>query len=166
MWKDGQVVGAMAVSGLTSSEDIVLATLGVDLVKRRKAQGKASEAAFQAKSDLQRPSDRILNKHYGKDHRQFRRNHVRLAPPGFEKILQTPQFVATFGGGEANVAVAWHNSACRRPSSRFCRRKIPWPMPSSANCGGSAWILPESCAARAASASTISRAAPTNGPRK
>ena len=31
---------------------------------------------------------------------------LRLAPPGFEKILQTPQFVATFGGGEPNVAVA------------------------------------------------------------
>jgi 2-dehydro-3-deoxygluconokinase len=31
---------------------------------------------------------------------------LRLAPPGFERILQTPGFVATFGGGEANVAVA------------------------------------------------------------
>jgi 2-dehydro-3-deoxygluconokinase len=31
---------------------------------------------------------------------------MRLAPPGFERFLQTPQFVATFGGGEANVAVA------------------------------------------------------------
>lgn len=31
---------------------------------------------------------------------------LRLSPPGFERILQTPQFVATFGGGEANVAVA------------------------------------------------------------
>ena len=31
---------------------------------------------------------------------------LRLAPPGLERILQTPQFVATFGGGEANVAVA------------------------------------------------------------
>ena len=30
---------------------------------------------------------------------------LRLAPPGFERFLQTPQFVATFGGGEANVAV-------------------------------------------------------------
>jgi 2-dehydro-3-deoxygluconokinase len=30
---------------------------------------------------------------------------LRLAPPGFERYLQTPQFVATFGGGEANVAV-------------------------------------------------------------
>ncbi len=31
---------------------------------------------------------------------------LRLAPPGFERILQTGSFVATFGGGEANVAVA------------------------------------------------------------
>jgi glc operon protein GlcG len=32
VWRAGQVVGAVAVSGLTSSEDIVLATLGVDLL--------------------------------------------------------------------------------------------------------------------------------------
>ncbi|MEO8099196.1 MAG: sugar kinase [Acidobacteriota bacterium] len=31
---------------------------------------------------------------------------MRLAPPDHERLLQTPQFVATFGGGEANVAVA------------------------------------------------------------
>ena len=31
---------------------------------------------------------------------------LRLAPPGLERILQSPGFVATFGGGEANVAVA------------------------------------------------------------
>ena len=31
---------------------------------------------------------------------------LRLAPPGQERFLQSPQFVATFGGGEANVAVA------------------------------------------------------------
>jgi 2-dehydro-3-deoxygluconokinase len=31
---------------------------------------------------------------------------LRLAPPGLERLLQSPQFVATFGGGEANVAVA------------------------------------------------------------
>jgi 2-dehydro-3-deoxygluconokinase len=30
---------------------------------------------------------------------------LRLAPPGFERFLQSPQFQATFGGGEANVAV-------------------------------------------------------------
>lgn len=31
---------------------------------------------------------------------------LRLNPPGFERFLQSPQFVATWGGGEANVAVA------------------------------------------------------------
>lgn len=31
---------------------------------------------------------------------------LRFAPPGFERFLQTPQFHASFGGGEANVAVA------------------------------------------------------------
>jgi glc operon protein GlcG len=36
VWKDGEVVGAVAVSGLTSSEDIVLAELAVDVVVGRK----------------------------------------------------------------------------------------------------------------------------------
>ena len=31
---------------------------------------------------------------------------LRLKPPGFERFLQSPKFEATFGGGEANVAVA------------------------------------------------------------
>lgn len=31
---------------------------------------------------------------------------LRLSPPGFEKFLQSPMFVATFGGGEANVTVS------------------------------------------------------------
>ena len=31
---------------------------------------------------------------------------LRLAPPGFERFLQSPSFGATSGGGEANVAVA------------------------------------------------------------
>lgn len=31
---------------------------------------------------------------------------LRLSPPGFERFLQTPQFLASFGGGEANVAVS------------------------------------------------------------
>ena len=30
---------------------------------------------------------------------------LRLGPPGFERLLQSPQLVATFGGAEANVAV-------------------------------------------------------------
>ncbi len=36
----------------------------------------------------------------------FGETMLRLAPPGFERLLQSPQFLATFGGGEANVAVA------------------------------------------------------------
>jgi 2-dehydro-3-deoxygluconokinase len=31
---------------------------------------------------------------------------LRLKAPGYERLLQTPQFEATFGGGEANVAVS------------------------------------------------------------
>lgn len=42
---------------------------------------------------------------------------IRLAPPGFERFFQSPQFLATFGGGEANVAVAL--SQFGQPS-RFC----------------------------------------------
>jgi sugar/nucleoside kinase (ribokinase family) len=30
---------------------------------------------------------------------------LRLSPPGFERFLQTPAFVATFGGGEAKSPV-------------------------------------------------------------
>jgi 2-dehydro-3-deoxygluconokinase len=31
---------------------------------------------------------------------------LRLSPPGFERLLQSPHLIATFGGGEANVAVS------------------------------------------------------------
>jgi 2-dehydro-3-deoxygluconokinase len=34
---------------------------------------------------------------------------LRLSPPGFERLLQSPLLVATFGGGEANVAVGLAN---------------------------------------------------------
>jgi len=37
---------------------------------------------------------------------------LRLSPPGFERLLQTAQFVATFGGGEANVAVSLAQFGC------------------------------------------------------
>ncbi len=37
---------------------------------------------------------------------------LRLSPPGFERFLQSPQFVATFGGGEANVAVSLAHFGC------------------------------------------------------
>jgi len=32
VWKNGEVVGAIAVSGLSSNEDVALATLGVELI--------------------------------------------------------------------------------------------------------------------------------------
>lgn len=34
---------------------------------------------------------------------------LRLKPPGHERFFQSPQFEATFGGGEANVAVSLSN---------------------------------------------------------
>lgn len=34
---------------------------------------------------------------------------LRLSPPGYERFLQSPMFRATFGGGEANVAVSLAN---------------------------------------------------------
>ena len=37
IWKDGEVVGAIGVSGLSSAEDIALATLGLELIADRKA---------------------------------------------------------------------------------------------------------------------------------
>ncbi len=38
---------------------------------------------------------------------------LRLAPPNLERPLQSPMFVATFGGGEANVAVSVANFGMR-----------------------------------------------------
>jgi uncharacterized protein GlcG (DUF336 family) len=32
LWKNGEVIGAVAVSGLSSNEDISLAALGVELI--------------------------------------------------------------------------------------------------------------------------------------
>ena len=34
---------------------------------------------------------------------------LRLRAPGFERFFQSPQLEATFGGGEANVAVSLSN---------------------------------------------------------
>ena len=34
VWKNGEVIGAVAVSGLSSSEDVALAELGVELIAR------------------------------------------------------------------------------------------------------------------------------------
>ncbi len=54
---------------------------------------------------------------------------LRLKAPGYERLLQTPQLEATFGGGEANVAVSlahfgqevWYITALpRNPISEAC----------------------------------------------
>jgi 2-dehydro-3-deoxygluconokinase len=37
---------------------------------------------------------------------------LRLSPPGFERLFQTPLLQATFGGGEANVAVSLAQFGC------------------------------------------------------
>jgi 2-dehydro-3-deoxygluconokinase len=37
---------------------------------------------------------------------------LRLSPPGFERFLQSPSLVATFGGGEANVAASLAHFGC------------------------------------------------------
>lgn len=37
---------------------------------------------------------------------------LRLAPTGFERLLQSPRLIASFGGGEANVAVALAGLGC------------------------------------------------------
>nr|MBA3642158.1 sugar kinase [Acidobacteriota bacterium] len=37
---------------------------------------------------------------------------LRLSPPGYERLLQTPALNATFGGGEANVAVSLAQFGC------------------------------------------------------
>lgn len=37
---------------------------------------------------------------------------LRLSPPGFERLLQSPHLNATFGGGEANVAVSLAQFGC------------------------------------------------------
>ena len=47
---------------------------------------------------------------------------LRLSPPGFERLLQSPVLVATFGGGEANVAVSLAQFGSRAATSPRCRR--------------------------------------------
>ena len=39
---------------------------------------------------------------------------LRLAPPGFERFLQSPQFVATFGEARRTSPSRWRASGCRR----------------------------------------------------
>ena len=66
---------------------------------------------------------------------------LRLTPPGFERLLQSPQFQATFGGGEANVAVSLAQFGGREPlhhGPARCQRHRR--RSSSANCAVLAWM--------------------------
>ena len=44
---------------------------------------------------------------------------LRLKPPGFERFFQSPNLEATFGGGEANVAVSLANFGFSSPKCCF-----------------------------------------------
>ena len=92
---------------------------------------------------------------------------LRLAPPGFERFLQTPAFVATFGGGEANVAVALarlrparlvRHRLAARASHRRCRHRRVAALRRRHLAGF--------CARRAAWASITSKRAPISGHRR
>jgi 2-dehydro-3-deoxygluconokinase len=54
---------------------------------------------------------------------------LRLSPPGFERLLQSPSLVATFGGGEANVAVSLARFGC---DSRYVTRLPANPIGDAA----------------------------------
>ena len=69
---------------------------------------------------------------------------LRLSPPGYERFLQSPVLGATFGGGEANVAVSlalfgldsYYSRGCRsttsaKPRCVRCARKASRPISSS-----------------------------------
>ena len=60
---------------------------------------------------------------------------LRLAPPGFERFLQSPQFVATFGGAEANVAVALASFGLPASFVTVLPANIRSPMLPWPNCG-------------------------------
>ena len=63
---------------------------------------------------------------------------LRLNPPGFERLLQSPHFCATFGGGEANVAVALANFGMPSSFVTVLPRTTPSQTPRWASCAVSA----------------------------
>jgi 2-dehydro-3-deoxygluconokinase len=54
---------------------------------------------------------------------------LRLSPPGYERLLQSPSLTATFGGGEANVAISLAHFGLE---SRFVTRLPPNPVGDAA----------------------------------
>jgi len=54
---------------------------------------------------------------------------LRLTPPGFERFLQSAQFAATFGGAEANVAVALAGWGLPSAFVTVLPTRMHWRMP-------------------------------------
>lgn len=54
---------------------------------------------------------------------------LRLSPPGYERLLQSPSLSATFGGGEANVAISLAHFGLE---SQFVTRLPPSPIGDAA----------------------------------
>lgn len=69
--------------------------------------------ASRARSERLHPHDSTSDKHMLQKIVTLGEIMLRLSPPGFTRITQTPTFDVTFGGGEANVAVALSNFGMR-----------------------------------------------------
>ena len=59
---------------------------------------------------------------------------LRLTPPNYEKIRMTSTFEASYGGSEANIALALANLGVDPPSSAWC----PTTRWAKAPCAGCA----------------------------
>ena len=74
------------------------------------AAGAYDVITANAKTDRgERPAARCRQADRNEDHEEdvtFGEIMLRLSPPGFERFFQSPVLGATFGGGEANVAVS------------------------------------------------------------
>ena len=55
---------------------------------------------------------------------------LRLAPEGYYRFVQAESFGATYGGGEANVAVSLANFGIDASLSRSCRSTTSARAPS------------------------------------
>ena len=53
---------------------------------------------------------------------------LRLTPPNYEKIRMASTFGLSYGGSEANIALALANLGVTAPSSPLCPT-IPWASP-------------------------------------
>ena len=66
---------------------------------------------------------------------------LRLTPPNYEKIRMASNFEASYGGSEANIALALANLGVDSTFSAWCPT-IPWEKAPSGGCA------PTMCTAR------------------